>query len=273
MTTKESKAMDKHPSKVLGLALAVLLLCGGAASAQSLPPKWLNSGLTDLRFSYVEVVSGDASSVNAARDKAAQAIVQRRNLAAGTEVTVRVVNGQITSSGSQDMIVTARILDEYVEELDHGSYRVYLLVQTLKHPQYNFENVTVTDQYPFSARAFVPGMEQLHKGQTTKGLLFIVGEAACVGGIIAAEGMRANYENMINSTHNAQLRANYIDKTNTWQNVRNGCIGAAAAVYLWNIIDAVTSKGGRYIKIDGANLALAPIATTQFTGMALNINF
>lgn len=237
--------------------------------AQSLPPKWLNSGLTDLRFSYVEVVSGDASTVNAARDKAAQSIVQRRNLAVGSEVTVRVVNGQITATGSQDMIVAARILDEYVEELEYGGWRVYLLVQTLKHPQYSFENVTVTDNYPFSARAFVPGMEQLYKGQKTKGLLFIVGEVACVGGIVASEGMRANYENLIYSTHNAQQRATYTDNANMWQNVRNGCIAAVAVVYVWNVVDALTSKGARRME----TLVLAPYATTMSTGLALSFNF
>ena len=255
------------------LVLAVALLCSVAASAQSITPKWKTSGLTDLKFSYIEVVSGDASSVDEARDKAAQAIVQRRNLAVGAEVRVHVVDGAITTTGDKKIIVAARILDEYVEELDYGSWRVYLLVQTLKHPQYNFENVTVTDQYSFSARAFVPGMEQLHKGRNAAGIAFIAGEVACVGGILVAEGMRSNYVNMIPSTHNAQLRTQYIDNANTWGNIRNGMIGAAAAVYVWNIIDAATSKGGRYIKADGAALALVPYAAPNCTGLALNISF
>ena len=265
--------MIKKANPVFRLVLAVVLLCSGAVSAQSVPPKWKTSGLTDLKFSYVEVVSGDAKSIDEARDKAAQAIVQRRNLAVGAEMGVRVVNGAITTTGDSKIIVAARILDEYVEELSYGGWRVYLLVQTLKHPQYNFENVTVTDQYPFSARAFVPGMEQLHKGQTTKGLLFIAGEAACVGGIIAAESMRANYVNLIPTTHNAQQRTAYTDNANTWGNIRNGCIAAAAAVYIWNIIDAATSKGGRYLKVDGTSLAFVPYATPQSAGLALNITF
>lgn len=265
--------MVRRKSIITGLILTVVLFCGVTVRAQSLRPKWLNSGLSDLCFSYVEVVSGDASTVNDARDKAASVIVQRRNLAAGAEVTVKVVNGQITSSGSQDMIVSARILDEYVEELDYGGWRVYLLVQTLKHPQYSFESVVVTDDYPFSARTFVPGMEQMYKGQKTKGLLFIVGEVVCVGGIIASESMRASNVNLINSTHNAQQRATYTDNANMWQNVRNGFIGAAAAVYVWNVVDALVSKGTRYVKTGDAALTLAPYATMETVGLALNINF
>lgn len=261
--------MTKDIKSLFRLPLTVLLLCGGTASAQSLPPKWLNSGLSDLTYSYVEVVSADASTVGEAQDKAALDIVQRRNLAAGARVNVHVENGRITTTGDDNIVVSARVLDKYVETLDYGGYRVYLLVQTLKHPQYNYDKVTVTDNYPFSARAFVPGMEQLYKGQKTKGVLFIAGELACVGGIVAAEAMRSNYVNMIPSTHNAQQRAAYTDNANMWQNVRNGCIAAAAAVYVWNVIDALTTKGARRVE----TMAFAPFATPDGAGLALNINF
>ena len=249
--------------------LCAMLLCGGMAQAQSLPPKWLNNGLEDLRFSYVEVVSADAKTVNDARDKAAQAIVQRRNLAVGAEVTVRVIDGQITTTGSQDMIVNARILDEYVMELDYEGWRVYLLVQTLKHPQYSFENVAVTDDYPFSTRAFVPGMEQLYKGQRTKGILFIAGEVVGIGGIVTAESLRTNYVNLITSTHNAKQRASYTNSANNWGNIRNGFIAATAVVYVWNVVDALTSKGARYLN----TLAFAPYAAPDTFGLTLNLSF
>ena len=227
----------------------------------------------DLTYSYVEVVSADASTVSDARDKAAQAIVQRRNLAVGAEMKVKVVDGKITSSGDQKMIVTARILDEYAEEVGYNNWRVYLLVQTLKHPQYSFENITVTDQYPFSARAFVPGMQQLYKGQKTKGIMFIAAEVACVGGIVVSEGLRTSNINLINSTHNAQQRAQYTDKANMWQNVRNGFIAATAAVYVWNVIDALTAKGARYVKQGSVQFALAPYTNGETVGFAMNVKF
>ena len=253
--------------------LAVALVMCATASAQSVEPKWKSQGLMDLTYSYVEVVSADASSVSEARDKAAQAIVQRRNLAVGAEMKVKVVDGKITSTGDQKMIVTARILDEYAEEVGYNNWRVYLLVQTLKHPQYSFENITVTDQYPFSARAFVPGMQQLYKGQKTKGIMFIATEVACVGGIVVSEGLRTSNINLINSTHNAQQRAQYTDKANMWQNVRNGFIAATAAVYVWNVVDALASKGARYIKQGSAQFALAPYTNGETVGFAMNVKF
>lgn len=253
--------------------LAVALLCSATANAQSVEPKWKSQGLMDLTYSYVEVVSADASSVSDARDKAAAAIVQRRNLAVGSEMSVKVVDGKITSTGDQKMIVTARILDEYAEEVGYNNWRVYLLVQTLKHPQYNFESVTVTDEYPFSARSFVPGMQQLYKGQKTKGILFIAGEVVCVGGIVVSEGLRTSNINLINSTHNAQQRARYTDNANLWGNVRNGFIAAAAAVYVWNVVDALTTKGARYIKGGSAQFAFAPYANGETVGFAMNVKF
>lgn len=253
--------------------LAVALVVCATATAQSVEPKWKSQGLMDLTYSYVEVVSADASTVSDARDKAAQAIVQRRNLAVGAEMKVKVVDGKITSSGDQKMIVTARILDEYAEEVGYNNWRVYLLVQTLKHPQYSFENITVTDQYPFSARAFVPGMQQLYKGQKAKGIMFIAAEVACVGGIVVSEGLRTSNINLINSTHNAQQRAQYTDKANMWQNVRNGFIAATAAVYVWNVVDALAAKGPRYVKQGSAQFALAPYTNGETVGFAMNVKF
>lgn len=262
----------KYPNSILRYCLSVcgiimiLIMSHRTSFAQSVPPKWINDGLTDLYYSYMEVTFGDGSTIEAARDIAAQAIIERRNLAVGTKVHVK--NGTIVN-GDQDLIVTVRILDEYSEELDNGKWRVYLLVQTLKHPQYSFENVSVTNKYPFSARAFIPGMSQLYKGQKAKGLLFIVGEAACVGGIVAAESVRSNYVNLINSTHNSQHRTTYITKANNASNIRNGFIAATAVLYVWNVIDAVVSDGAKHVE----TYALVPYATLEFNGLALCFNF
>lgn len=252
------------------LALAVLLF-HATANAQSPAPKWVTGGLTDLTYSYVEVVTGEGSSVDDAQDKAALAIVQQRNLAAGANIKVHVENGKITTTGDQKMIVNARILDKYVEEIGYGGWRVYLLVQTLKHPAYDFENVTVTDEYPFSARAFIPGMQQFYKGQTAKGIAFIVGEVACIGGIIVSESMRADYSNKAAVETNAKRKVDLIDNANTMQTVRNIFIGAAAAVYVWNIVDALVTRGAKHVET--RDLALMPYAASDGFGLALSYHF
>ena len=67
-------------------------------------------------------------------------------------------------------------------------------------------NASITGRYPFSGRVFVPGWAQIYKGSKGKGIFFIVTEAACVGGIVATESMRASYESKYDSTHDADKK-------------------------------------------------------------------
>ena len=135
-------------------------------------------------------------------------------------------------------------------------------------------NAQLTGRYPFSTRVFVPGMAQLHKGSTGKGLFFIISEAACVGGIVAMECMRASYDSKIKSTHDAESIRNYADKRDNCANVRNGFIAGAAVLYVWNVIDGIAAKGKKKgIALGNAQLRMAPYATPQNGGIALAICF
>lgn len=251
--------------KILFFCIAILAY--NAVKAQA--PQWKSGYFKELDNSYIETASGRAKSVDDARNKAATEIIKRRDMATGASATV--VNGTVTVSGN--VVVKSRILDEYVERNDYGEYTVYILAQTAKHPDNTLELVTVTDHYPFSARSFVPGMQQLYKGQKAKGIMFIAAEVACVGGIVVSEGLHTSNINLINSTHNAQQRAQYTDKANMWQNVRNGFIAATAAVYVWNVVDALAAKGARYVKQGSAQFALAPYTNGETVGFAMNVKF
>ncbi|MCM1151957.1 MAG: hypothetical protein NC209_04870 [Alistipes sp.] len=154
-----------------------------------------------------------------------------------------------------------------------GEYRSYLLVQTAKNPELTVESVDINGDYPFSARVFVPGMAQLHKGSTTKGILFIVGEVAAIGGIVAFEGLRASNQSKINSTHNATERQRYIDKADRMQNVRNGFIAGAVAIYAWNVIDGIVAKGKEHVVIGRAEMNFTPYASLESSGVMMNMKF
>jgi hypothetical protein len=55
---------------------------------------------------------------------------------------------------------------------------------------------------------------------------------------------------------------------------RNICIGAAGALYVYNLIDAIASPGAKRI-VHGKNrrYAYTPVVTTGYTGIKLAINF
>ncbi len=263
----------KYFITVIACVLFPSLTMGQYVSPKECPTWVKKSFFADRPNSYTEVVSATGYSEANARDNAAQIIVQRRSIATGQRANISVQNGRIQVDGNDNLTVKARIIDEYNERMAPGEYRSHLLVQTAKNPELAFEPVTITDRYPFSARAFVPGMAQLHKGSTTKGVLFIVGEVAAIGGIVAFEGLRASNQSKINSTHNATDRQHYIDKADQMQNIRNGFIAGAVAIYAWNVIDGIVAKGKKHVVVGRAEMHFAPYASPESTGVAMSMNF
>lgn len=239
-------------------------------------PSWVKDGYSrELYFSGVRVFSATGYNEDNARNKAAEQAVAARAGETGIRSEVSMSDGQIRVEGRDELTAMFRILDEHTQFYGEGQYRVSLLVQILKN-EYDtsqYEKVSVTNEYPFSARAFIPGMAQLHKGSKGKGIAFIVGEVAAIGGIVAFEGLRASNESKINSTHNAADRQRYIDNASTMQNVRNGFIAGAAAIYVWNIIDGAVAKGRSHVVVGGAQLSFAPYTAPRSTGVMLSLNF
>jgi hypothetical protein len=122
-------------------------------------------------------------------------------------------------------------------------------------------------------RVFVPGMAQIYKGSTGKGVFFIAGEVVFVGGIVIAESLRASCESKINTTHNAATKQDYIDKADTYGNIRNAAIAGTVALYAWNVIDGMVAKGKRQLMIGNSQLRISPCFTPEASGIYLSINF
>lgn len=153
--------------------------------------------------------------------------------------------------------------------LNTGSFRDRNFDKRLKE-----YNASITGRYPFSGRVFVPGWAQLHKGSKGKGIFFILAEAACVGGIVATESMRASYESKYDSTHDADKKRSYANKADNCANLRNGFIAGAAAIYLWNVIDGIAARGKRKAFMLGdAQMRVSPYVAPQSGGFALSLNF
>ncbi|WP_300770492.1 hypothetical protein [uncultured Bacteroides sp.] len=153
--------------------------------------------------------------------------------------------------------------------LNTGSFRDKNFNKRLKDYK-----ASITGRYPFSGRVFIPGWAQLHKGSKGKGIFFILAEAACVGGIVATENMRASYESKYGSTHDADKKRSYANKADNCANLRNGLIAGAAAVYLWNVIDGIAARGKRKpFMLGDAQLEVSPYVAPQAGGFALSLNF
>ena len=261
--------------QILFTLICILLsfMVRGQCSSSQERPAWADGYFHDEENSYIRVVSANGHDEKEARKNAAQQIIELRSMDTGQQIQITVNNDAVEIKGSDNLVVAARILDEYREYCGPGQYRVTLLVQVAKFPGTWVEWAKVTNEYPFSPRVFVPGMAQLHKGNTGKGVMFIIGEVAMIGGIVVSESLRTSYESKINSTHNAANRQNYIDNANTMQNLRNGFIAGALALYAWNVIDGIVAKGKKHVLISNAGLKISPYISPYANGLTVAIKF
>ncbi len=261
---------------IIALFICLLFPCLSAVGQQTNMkdrPSWVDGFREEYKNSYLKSFSAVGSTLDDARRKALQDVADERSRATGRRYTIKEVGGELTMSSSDELTVAAQVVDEWHEVLSNGMYRVDLLVQTKKNPMYSYEPVSVTKKYPFSARVFVPGMAQIHKGSTGKGIVFIAAEAAAIGGVVAFEGLRSSYKSKVNTTKNAKTRQDYINKADNMQNLRNGFIAGAVAIYAWNIVDGIVAKGKKHVEVGHVAMRFAPVATPESGGLAMNIQF
>ena len=236
-------------------------------------PSWVDGYRQEMAKSYIMVFQATAATMEAAFNKAVDMAADEQSRGTGRKYDIQEANGQTTYSSQDRLVVQDHVIDKYEERLPSGECRVSLLIQIARNPLLTCEPVSVTNKYPFSARVFVPGMAQLHKGSTTKGLLFIAAEIAAVGGVVAFEGLRSSYDSKINSTHNAKDRQNYINNRDNMQNLRNGFIAGAAAIYLWNVVDGIVAKGKKHVEVGHLAWHISPYGTPSEAGVLLSLNF
>ena len=264
--------MKRLAYMLIAIALFPLATMGQSYS-QKEKPFWADGYFREMKNSYLEVVHAFGYNLKSARDQAVKEVISRRSMATGTSASVSISNNDISVKAGHELIVKARIIEEYAMDNVDGGYIVYLLVQTAKNPIYEYETVNVTNEYPFSSRVFVPGMAQLHKGSSTKGLLFIASEVVSVAGIVVSECLRTSYNSKYSSTHNVSARRDYASKADNMANIRNVCIAGAVAVYAWNVIDGIVAKGKRHIDVNDTYMRVSPYASMQSAGLTLSYRF
>lgn len=220
-------------------------------------PKWATPAFKrTLEKTYLEVVVVTGQNREKIISDAEKEIVRRRKLMVGED----------------DIWMKSGHIGEYWEETNDG-LTGYFLYQTRKNPTYEPETIDATTHYGFSGRVFVPGAQQIWKGQPGKAALFIGGEVVCIGGIIASQSLKANYISKLNGTHNSSQKQVYASNANAWNMAGYGFIAGAVAFYVWNIIDGIVAPGRPTIKYDNKVLAFGPAVTPEYAGFAASLTF
>lgn len=241
-------------------------------------PKWIRTlpkpeNSTYFYIKEYAIADNESDARNLAMAEVLQTALNRFGRPINSnEINNAIMNGTDYSVISKDYSIPVNKVCEYTETID-GGYRVYVLCQVAKSG-----NIDVRWSYFGDCAkgrvgaSFIPGMAQIKKGQTAKGVCFIAGEIVFVGGAIVSHSMMQSNVNKIGSTHNASLKYQYTKNANTWTTMRNVSIAGAVAVYLWNVIDGIASKGEQHV-LYGHNVSLTPYSDFNSTGIALNFKF
>lgn len=236
-------------------------------------PHWIKGIFEETGDSYLRVVHAKGSTWQNARDVAVRLIMADQSLAMGYAGDIKIRNdGSIVTTGNMEAIVQGRIIDECGRLCKSGDYDVFLLVQIPKNKAIPFYN-PVSEKYPFSARVFVPGMAQIHKGTPGKGAGFITGETLFIGGIVAGELLRQSYHSQMEATKYTSLRKVYMDNARICRIVRDASIAGAIIIYVWNVFDGIMAKGQPHLVLGDAKLHFSPYATHESGGLTMKINF
>lgn len=290
--------------RFLLLSFSVVCLFGLAAEpsfgqmrSTRLKPKWVTSSLPNSGTSNYTFVSatGEGSSLASARQAAFVAMAQKleteRGLTINTNLQIQekfsqtqtttnttynqVITLDVTENGHRLAIVCREIDEWWVQK--NGKYQIEVLytVTDKNSSGGSYEdNITVTSRYGAAGLlSVIPGVGQMYKGDMAKGIAILVGEIAIGGGVLLCESTRASYIKKMNEQ--PKYASEYNSLADTWATARNICIGAAGALYVYNLIDALTANGARrvVVKQGSTQLSMQPYVDPYCVGIGVQLTF
>ncbi len=177
---------------------------------------------------------------------------------------------------NQNYEVQAKKIDEYSTKSHNGEIKLYTLYMVALTNNPVYDKTYLTDKYG-AAPAFmsiIPGVGQWYKGSKVKGSLMFVGAAASVAGILVCENQRAAYHKKM--IEQPKFAKEYNSKASNYETGRNICIGVAAGVWIYSIVDALVAPGARRVIVEpgkGGGLSMTPMFTPEYAGISLAYTF
>ena len=283
---KMKGAMQKRErmNKLL-LTLACLVALCIRASAQR--PPWIRGDMPQQSNAsyYFKVTQGEGRTRTEARQNALLELVGELSRSQGVIIKGQDILQTLSESRNGSYNETTRqqslyrfetegfntcfdVADEYYE-----GNSCWLLFEVAYNPaRVRFDKVEFTTDYKGSAlwrSLIVPGWGQMYKRSMGKGITILSLQVATIAGICACSNLSNSYYDKAKTARNNSVRESYLDKGANYRNVRNVFIGAAGAVYVYNLIDALAGKGAkRYKKVQ-----ISPYMGMDAKGLSFNITF
>ncbi len=141
-----------------------------------------------------------------------------------------------------------------------------LLAVSAKNTEPLYDDYEVVEQGGTRSlvQSLIPGVSQWKKQQKEKAVVIWVSEAALVAGAVYMFGRNSDYKDR-----------GWRNKANSWREM--ACLSSTLAVgmYIYNLVDAYHSRGGRTVKVKGRDVstALVPFVTDNGGGVSLALRF
>ncbi len=273
----------------------LLLLTFGYTFAQK--PKWVGNTPKELNdtYKFVEIIS-PGYTLEEARKNAKEQLSDDRQLQEGLRISRRTTDNtkvqQITKDGNFSENIEQHInintvvdgekyslqalrIDEYADRKD-GRIELHTLYMVALTENPVFDQTKVTTSYGVAPvfMSIIPGVGQWYKGNRIKGASIFASEVVAAAGIIFCDNQRASY--VKKAKEQPKFVKEYSSRADNWETGRNVCIGVAAGIWLYNIIDAAVAKGARRIVVEPGRkteFSLRPMATYGGAGISLAYNF
>lgn len=268
--------------------------------SDSKQPRWITSSLPSPKSNTYDFfsASGSGKTLEEARQHAlinmSSKLETERGITINSSTTMKNVSestdghkSNYSSSSFQlecienghPITLNSRIIDEYWEQ-DADGYICYNLyaVSDKNNPKGSYDDdITLTTSYGAKGLAYslIPGVGQIYKGSPVKGGIIIGGEIACATMIVVSENLRSSYKKKM--IEKPEFLDYYNKKADDWTTMRNVFIGAAAAIYVYNLIDAAVAPGRRQVVVkknkSKLNYTFIPAFSNNYAGLSLVMNF
>lgn len=275
------------------------------AKSEKIRPQWLHKQPKPSNQTFVyETDYATGESLDDARTKSLNGLIAASGFESGVVVLSdyksKTVDSKVYSNGKltdyqvdafeanshvkgNEVQLHVKSVAEYWTRDINGTVNLTTLYAKSLNGTPKFDDVELTTSYVSDPAtwglALIPGAAQFHKGAYLKGGLMLGGTVALVGGIIFTENQRADYVDKIAKTHDADIKRAYATKRDHFATGRNICIGAAAALYVYNLIDAIVAPGARRVVVQhrnssGQTYAFVPtLLDGNAPGMAVAMTF
>ena len=263
-------------------------------SAGKLP--WVIGNLPEnsINFTY-KVIEGQSSNLSDAKKSTISNLAFELGTEYGVEIsseTISNIQEQISGNNSSfdsDFQETIKIdqkgfevsfskVDEYYEliKTNDGSryYKVWNLYSIGTKSRYT-PKINYTSYYGWDAgfkSAIIPGWGQLYKKNKKKGFIFMAGAASSLGFYLYSQNKYKYNINRLEESSSIDIQLEYSSRADKFNSYKNISLGAAAVVWIWSIVDAVSTDGAPKYSQSNFNFDVVS-GINQKIALSLKYNF